>query len=77
VDAEDVLISEQQREILREEVANLPERDRTVLTMRFGLDGEEERTLDEVSQVFGVTRERIRQIQVKALAKLKKRTRLS
>lgn len=42
-----------------------------ILQMRFGLDGYEEHTLEEVGQVFGVTRERIRQIESQALRKLK------
>ena len=40
--------------------------------MRFGLNGERERTLEEVGQMFGVTRERIRQLQNIALVKLKR-----
>ena len=41
-----------------------------MLELRFGLDGEEPRTLEEVGQRFGVTRERIRQIETKTLEKL-------
>jgi len=48
----------------------LGERERKVLELRFGLDGEEPRTLEEVGRRFGVTRERIRQIEARALAKL-------
>jgi RNA polymerase primary sigma factor len=43
-----------------------------ILTRRFGLDGEEEQTLEEIGQRFGFTRERIRQLQNAALAKLRK-----
>ncbi len=49
---------------------SLDERQRTVLELRYGLDGEPPRTLDEVGRVFSVTRERIRQIEKQALAKL-------
>jgi len=49
----------------------LDEREREVLTMRFGLDGRPPRTLEEVSRKVGKTRERVRQIQNRALAKLK------
>lgn len=46
-----------------------------VIRLRFGIDGEHELTLEEVGQIFGVTRERIRQIEAKALLKLKHPTR--
>ena len=49
----------------------LSHRERKVLELRFGLRGEEPRTLEEVGQRFGVTRERIRQIEAKTLSKLK------
>ena len=50
----------------------LPERDRRVLELRFGLGGEQPRTLEEVGARFGVTRERIRQLEAKTLARLQK-----
>ena len=49
----------------------LGDRDASVLRLRFGLDDGRSRTLEEVGQVFGVTRERIRQIEAKALAVLR------
>ena len=51
-------------------VIDLPERDRQVITMRYGLDGEGEHTLDQCGDVLGVTRERIRQIELRALRRL-------
>jgi RNA polymerase primary sigma factor len=48
----------------------LPDRERTVIEMRFGLLGEQPRTLEEVGRAFGVTRERIRQIENNTLRKL-------
>jgi RNA polymerase primary sigma factor len=45
----------------------LNEKQRQVITLRFGLDGQGERTLEEVGQIYSVTRERIRQIEAKAL----------
>ena len=50
-------------EKIRENLSELTEKQRTILTMRFGLDGGEAKTLDQIGQVFGVSRERIRQIQ--------------
>ncbi|HMJ88438.1 MAG TPA: sigma factor-like helix-turn-helix DNA-binding protein [Candidatus Acidoferrum sp.] len=47
--------------------------EQTILKMRFGLSGNDERTLEQVGEQFGVTRERIRQIQDEALRKLRKR----
>lgn len=47
-------------------------REQTILRKRFGIDGGKEQTLQELSQEFGVTRERIRQIERKALAKLRR-----
>ena len=62
-------------ELLREDLAevlrSLSPRERDVLRLRFGMDDGRQRTLEEVGQLFGVTRERIRQIKEKALKKLK------
>lgn len=55
------------RAILRE----LPEREQEVMRMRFGLDGEEGATLEEVGQAFNITRERVRQIEVRTLFRLR------
>ena len=58
-------------ENLEEALGSLTERESKVLRMRFGLDGSKPLTLEEVGKVFGVTRERIRQIESKALRKLR------
>ena len=50
--------------------ASLPERERKVIELRFGLSGTQPCTLEEVGQAFGVTRERIRQIENNTLKKL-------
>ena len=58
------------REQLLSAMNTLTKREESVLRLRFGLDDGRERTLEEVSKEFDVTRERIRQIQIKALRKL-------
>ena len=67
------------REMLREQVKNalavLSDREREVLELRFGLIDGKDHTLEEVGQYFNVTRERVRQIEAKALRKLRHPTR--
>jgi RNA polymerase primary sigma factor len=65
------LLKEQVEEVLD----GLSGRERRVLQLRFGLDDGRQRTLEEVGREFGVTRERIRQIEAKALRKLRHPTR--
>ncbi len=59
------------REQLDDVLGTLTSREKRVLQLRFGLEDGRSRTLEEVGQVFGVTRERIRQIEAKALRKLR------
>ena len=65
--AEETLRNEALRSILK----SLSHRERRVLELRYGLDGEQPRTLDEVGKAFNVTRERIRQIENQGLKKLR------
>ena len=58
------------KENIRKALDALPDREREVIEMRFGLKGYEARTLEEVGRAFGVTRERIRQIENNTLKKL-------
>jgi len=60
-----------QREGVRKALAALPERERQVIELRYGLSGLEPLTLEEVGRTFGVTRERIRQIETNTLKKLR------
>jgi RNA polymerase primary sigma factor len=55
---------------IEQALSSLPERERRVIELRFGLDGSQPRTLEEVGKAFGVTRERIRQIENNTLKKL-------
>ena len=59
------------RDTLAHLLGTLPPKDAEILRLRFGLDDGDGRTLEDVGQVFGVTRERIRQIEAKALCKLR------
>ncbi|MFL5818888.1 MAG: sigma-70 family RNA polymerase sigma factor, partial [Conexibacter sp.] len=58
------------RDNVRRALAALPQREREVIEMRFGLSGGRPRTLEEVGRAFNVTRERIRQIENHTLKKL-------
>ncbi|HZO87700.1 MAG TPA: sigma-70 family RNA polymerase sigma factor [Chthonomonadaceae bacterium] len=72
-------MAEATRGALRDELMaaleELTQREREVILLRYGLDGEEPRTLEEVGRALEVTRERVRQIESSALTKLRKRTR--
>jgi len=60
-------------QLIREMVGTLDPREQAIVRQRFGLDGDERKTLQEIGEQFGVTRERIRQIEEIALRKLRKR----
>lgn len=68
---EDFTIHEMLKEEIGDVLLTLTEREEQVLRLRFGLDDGSPKTLEEVGQMFGVTRERIRQIEAKALRKLR------
>ncbi len=59
------------RDLIKEILVDLAEREQKILKMRFGLDDGVNHTLEEVGKAFGVTRERIRQIEAKALEKIR------
>ena len=71
----DAAVREMLRESIKNALAVLSERERQVLELRFGLIDGKDHTLEEVGQYFNVTRERIRQIEAKALRKLRHPTR--
>ena len=66
----DTAIETLRKEHVRSALDALPSREREVIEMRFGLEGHQARTLEEVGRAFGVTRERIRQIESTTLRKL-------
>jgi RNA polymerase primary sigma factor len=69
----DRLVQETDTELVREVLGTLDQRENKILTLRFGLEDGQERTLEEVGARLGVTRERIRQIQEQALKKLREK----
>jgi RNA polymerase primary sigma factor len=67
----DHLVRESDTALVEELVKTLPQRERTILGLRFGLNEQTPRTLEEIGQQFNLTRERIRQLQEEALKKLR------
>jgi RNA polymerase primary sigma factor len=77
----DELVKDNDNDLIREVLATLNAREKKILMMRFGFDDGRSKTLEEISEHFDITRERIRQLQEQALEKMrvriKKRDRLS
>ncbi len=72
VSPEDSATNQLLKEQVQDVLSSLSDREQKIVRMRFGLDSGKSHTLEEVGQEFAVTRERIRQIEAKALAKLRK-----
>ena len=72
VSPEDSATNQLLKEQVNDVLSSLSDREQKIVRMRFGLDNGKSHTLEEVGQEFAVTRERIRQIEAKALAKLRK-----
>lgn len=70
-DPEEMAISEDRKTRIQKALSSLGEREARVLRLRFGIGEKRDRTLEEVGQELGVTRERVRQIEYKALSKLR------
>lgn len=68
---EDIVASDMLKEYIAEALRTLKSREKDVLELRYGLNDGEEKTLEEVGKDFGVTRERVRQIESKALKELR------
>lgn len=77
---DDVVIHEVEQNNLKEKIeeilTDLSDQEQRVLRMRFGIDDDTPKTLEEIGKIFGVTRERIRQIEAKAIRKLRHPSRL-
>jgi RNA polymerase sigma factor (sigma-70 family) len=58
------------RQVLLDALLSLPDREREVVTLRYGIDGNEPRTLEEIGRRLGLTRERVRQIELDSLRRL-------
>jgi len=67
----DRIIGDNDNELVQEVLATLNARESRILAMRFGLDDRKPKILEEIAERFGVTRERIRQIQKQALRKMR------
>lgn len=68
---EEVVNIEYVKECIQKSLDTLDERERCIITKRFGLDGNPPQTLEDIGKFYGITRERIRQIESKAMRKLK------
>ena len=71
-DTDEQLLQESFEETLREALATLSEKEREILTLRFGLGDDTPRTLREIGEALGISRERVRQIENQALTKLRR-----
>jgi RNA polymerase primary sigma factor len=73
--ADAALVRDALRHQVRQSLSELDEKERRVLLLRYGLTGEEPKTLKEIGEVMNLSRERIRQIEAQALTKLNRSTR--
>ncbi len=72
VNAADTMEASEEMQKLRKYFYYLKDREKLILTLRFGLNGQKPRTLEEVSKAVGLTRERVRQVQIAAMEKIRK-----
>jgi RNA polymerase primary sigma factor len=64
------------KEVVEECLSSLPSKERNILELRFGLSGKEPKTLKEVGEIYGLSRERVRQLEARALKSLHHKTRV-
>jgi RNA polymerase primary sigma factor len=72
-DVEDSIIHKTLADSLKEIINELPEREKQIVIWRFGLNGEAPKTLEEIGLTLSISRERVRQVEARALSKLKKK----
>jgi len=71
----EIVHDDERSQVIDVQLATLSSREQKVINLRFGLNGEDEHTLEETGIVFDITRERVRQIEAKALRKLRHKSR--
>ena len=71
-DTDEEILRQSFEDTLREALAKLSEKERQILSMRFGLGDDNPRTLREIGDALGISRERVRQIENQALTKLRR-----
>ncbi len=71
-DADERILFDSFQQTLREALEDLPERERQVLELRYGLEDDKPRTLREIGEIMGLSRERVRQLESRALAELRR-----
>ena len=76
MEVEEIAIGDQLKQDLKKILETLTEREKKILDLRFGLTNDREMTLEEIGEIYGVSRERVRQIEIKALRKLRHPSRL-
>ena len=72
-DAADEVMDSELADVVKREMSRLPQREAAILSLRLGIGGTEARTLEEIGAILGITRERTRQLQNRALDTLRER----
>lgn len=68
---ENIVLENDLKDVINTVLSKLTEKEKNILKLRFGFDNQQPKTLEDIGKIYGVTRERIRQIEIKALKKLK------
>lgn len=75
IDPSEAVVQNSARHVINDVLDTLDERERGVMRLRYGLDDDEPKTLDQIGQVYGISRERVRQLERQALIKLRHHSR--